>query len=193
MTTMTPAVPAVSTQEETWTIDPDHSHVEFSVKHMMIATVKGRFTDVSGSVVVTGGDPATARVAATIATSSISTGSAQRDAHLQAEDFFHVERYPAITFRSRRVERTLYGDLRMTGDLTIRGITREVEVAVEEIGRATDAWGSERAGFSATTRISRREFGLTWNQLLETGGVAVSDEVRIALEIELIRSRAATD
>ena len=193
MTTMIPAVPAVSTQEETWTIDPDHSHVEFAVKHMMIATVKGRFADVSGSVVVTGRDPSTARVEATIAASSVTTGTAQRDAHLRSEDFFDVERYPVLTFRSRRVERMPQGDLRMIGDLAIRGVTREVALAVEEIGRATDPWGGERAGFSATTRISRREFGLTWNQLLETGGVAVSDEVRIALEIELVRSPDATD
>ena len=186
-TAMIPSGVNRSTRQETWTIDAEHSLVEFSVKHMMIANVKGRFTDVSGSVTVVGDDPTSAEIDVSIAARSIDTGVPQRDGHLRSADFFDVDEHPLITFRSQRVQRSTSGELLVLGSLTIRGVTREVVLAVEELGRVPDPPSGERAAFSATTRIKRRDFGLTWNQILETGGVTVSDEVRISLDVQLVR------
>ena len=186
-TAMTPSGVDRSTMQETWAIDAAHSLVEFSVKHMMIATVKGRFTDVSGSVTVVGDDPISAEIDVSIVAQTIDSGVPQRDGHLRSADFFHVDEHPTITFRSEQVRRSASGELLVLGSLTIRGVTREVVLTVEELGRMPDPSGSERAAFSATTRIRRRDFGLTWNQILETGGVTVSDEVRISLDVQLVR------
>lgn len=176
-----------STTRTTWQLDAAHTLVEFAVKHMMIATVKGRFTDVQGTVTTLGDDPATATIDITIAAASISTGQEQRDAHLRSADFLEVERYPHIRYVSRRVERAGDDTLRVAGELTVRGITRPVALDVTIEGRGNDPWGNERAGFSARARIDRRDFGLTWNQALETGGVLVGNDVRIAIETELVK------
>jgi len=170
----------------TWKIDPSHTHAEFAVRHLMISTVKGRFADVAGVVHTDESNPANSRVDVTIAVSSIDTREPQRDAHLRSADFFDAEHFPQITFRSTRVDGK--GDaFKLVGDLTIRGTTREVTLDVQSEGQGRDPWGGERAGFSATTRIKRSDFGLTWNQLLEAGGVAVGDEVKISIDAELIK------
>lgn len=170
-----------------WTLDSTHTLVEFSVKHMMITTVKGRFGEVSGGIVIDEADAAGSRVEVEIDAAGIDTRVEQRDGHLRSADFLDVEQYPKLHFRSRRVEGSPRqpGDrFRVVGDLTIRGTTREVALDVEYGGRGKDPWGGERVSFSAETRIDRREFGLTWNQGLEAGGVLVSNEVRITLEVQ---------
>ncbi|HEY9384645.1 MAG TPA: YceI family protein [Gemmatimonadales bacterium] len=170
-----------------WTIDPTHTEVGFAVKHLMIATVRGRFADVRGTVQMDETDPASAQVEVAIGVASIHTGNADRDAHLRSPDFFDVDHFPTITFRSRQVESAADGDLRLLGDLTIRGVSRPVALEVRREGTIQDPWGNRRAGFSAALRIRRSDFGITWNQLIEAGGVAVGDEVRISLEAELIQ------
>jgi polyisoprenoid-binding protein YceI len=176
--------PAVTT----WKIDPAHTNVEFSVRHLMITTVRGRFADVSGSVTSDDTDPAKGSVDITIATASIDTREAQRDAHLRSADFFDVETFPTMTFRSTRIEDAVGDRFTLVGDLTIRGVTREVAFSVTSEGTAKDPWGGHRSGFSATTKIKRSDFGLTWNQLLEAGGVAVGDEVKITIDAELVKA-----
>ena len=170
----------------TWNIDNSHTLVEFSVRHLMISTVKGRFGEVSGKVVADDADPAGAQIEATINVASIDTREAQRDAHLRSADFFDAENFPTLTFRGTRIEKAGDG-LKVTGDLTIRGTTREVVLDVTSEGRVKDPWGGERAGYSATTKIKRSDFGLTWNMALETGGVVVGDDIKIALEVELVK------
>jgi polyisoprenoid-binding protein YceI len=177
----------VATPAGTWNIDPAHSNVEFAVRHLMISTVKGRFADVKGAIVLDDADVTRSTVDVTIGVASIDTRVGQRDDHLRSGDFFDVERFPAITFRSRRVEQN-GDDLKVTGDLTIRDVTREVTLSVTPEGRGTDPWGGVRAGFSATTKITREDFGLTYNQALETGGVLVGSDVKIGIEAELVRA-----
>ena len=171
-----------------WTIDPTHSHAEFGVRHLMISTVKGHFRDVAGSVIVEDGDPTTAQIDVTIGVASIDTRVEQRDQHLRSSDFFDVERFPNLTFRSTTVEQVEDDRYRVLGDLTIRDVTRPVTLDVQDLGGIRDPWGNERAAYHATAGIDRKEFGLNWNQALETGGVLVGDEVKIALEVELVRS-----
>ena len=170
----------------TWKIDPAHTSVEFSVKHMMITTVKGRFTDVTGTVATDESKPAGSRVDVTIATASIDTREPQRDTHLKSADFFEVDKFPAITFRSTRIEGDA-GEFKLTGDLTIHGVTRPITLDVTYEGRGKDPWGGERIGYAATGKIKRSDFGLMWNAALETGGFLVGDEVKISLDIELVR------
>jgi polyisoprenoid-binding protein YceI len=160
--------------------------VEFAVKHLMIATVRGRFADVQGTVQA-GEDFSNPTIDITIGAASIDTRQEQRDAHLRSADFFDVERFPAITFRSRRTAAGAGGALRVIGDLTIHGVTKEVVLDVVPQGTVRDPWGGERAGFSASTKINRQDFGLTWNQVLETGGIAVGTDVRIAIDAELVK------
>jgi len=184
---MTKTTAATLAPAATWNIDASHSHVEFAIRHLMISTVKGRFGDVKGSVALDDEDPTRSSVSLTIGVASIDTRVGQRDDHLRSPDFFDVERFPTITFVSRRIER--HGDdLRVTGDLTIRDVTREVVLAVTPEGRTRDPWGGERAGFSATTKIAREDFGLTYNQALETGGVLLGSDVKIAIEVELLKA-----
>jgi polyisoprenoid-binding protein YceI len=171
-----------------WQIDPAHTDVSFSVKHLMISTVRGRFADVRGSIQLDEEDVTRSSVHVEIATASIDTRQEQRDAHLRSGDFFEVERYPTITFRSRRVERVARDRYRIVGDLTIRDKTREVVLDATDEGRGRDPWGGDRLAFSATTKIDRGDFGLTWNQALETGGVLVSDEIRITLDVQAIKA-----
>src|SRR5712692_6599362 len=146
----------------TWTIDPAHSPVEFAVRHLMITTVRGRFTDVKGTLVADDADPTRAEVEVTINVNSIDTREPQRDAHLRSADFFDAETYPALTFKSTRVTDVRGDQFKLVGDLTIHGVTREVTLDVRSEGRAKDPWGGERAGYSATTKVNRRDFGLTW-------------------------------
>jgi polyisoprenoid-binding protein YceI len=178
----------VSTAVGTWQLDPAHTHVEFAVRHLMISTVKGRFADVQGTVRMDEANTGAGKVEVTIGVASIDTRQDERDAHLRSADFLDAARFPVITFRSRRIEGIPFeGNFHLVGDLTIRGITREVALDVSPGGRVTDPSGNERAGFSARTKIDRTDFGLTWNQALEAGGVLVGDEVRISAEVELVR------
>ncbi|HEX9690875.1 MAG TPA: YceI family protein [Gemmatimonadales bacterium] len=181
---------APSTVATTWEVDPAHTQVEFEVKHMMFAKVRGRFTDVAGSLAIgPEGENALSRASVVIRAGSIDTGQTQRDEHLRSPDFFDAERFPELTFESRAVIRD--GDhLVIPGALTIRDVTREVELEVEETGEGIDPWGNERIGFAAKTTIDRRDFGLTWNQALEAGGILVGNEVRIRIEVQAIRSDA---
>ena len=171
-----------------WNIDPAHTEVGFSVKHLMISTVRGRFADVRGTITLDETDLASSSVEAEIATASIDTRQEQRDVHLRSPDFFEVERFPTITFRSRSVQPAKGDRLRVTGELTIRGVTREVELEVTDEGRGKDPWGGDRLAFSATTTIDRRDFGLTWNQALETGGVLVSNEIKISIDVQAVKA-----
>jgi polyisoprenoid-binding protein YceI len=181
------AVQSPAPVRTTWSIDPTHSSVEFAVRHLMITTVKGRFTAVSGTVVLDEADPAASTADITVEVASIDTRESQRDAHLRSADFFDVEKFPTLTFRSTGVSGISDDGFKLTGDLTIHGVTRQVTLDVSHEGRVRDPWGGERAGYAATTKIKRSEFGLTWNQLLETGGLAVSDDVKISLDVELVK------
>ena len=179
------------TSVTTWTIDPTHSLVEFSTKHMMITTVKGRFTDVKGTITTDAQDPAAGRAEVEIAAASLTTGTDQRDEHLRSADFFDVEKFPALTFRAKRVEGASLepgSEFRVVGDLTVRDVTREVTLAATCEGQGKDPWGNEKGSCSATTKIDRRDFGLTWNAALETGGVLVSNDIRIAIEVQAVRA-----
>jgi polyisoprenoid-binding protein YceI len=178
--------PTQAPARTTWKIDTAHTNAEFAVRHLMISTVKGRFADVQGVVHADESDFAKSRVEVTIAVASIDTREPQRDAHLRSADFFDAENFPQLTFRSRRIEGERDA-FRIVGDLTIRGITREVVLDVTSEGRTKDPWGGERAGFTASTKIKRTDFGLLWNQLLETGGVVVGEDVRISIDLELIK------
>lgn len=170
------------------TIDPAHTQAEFAVKHMMFATVRGSFRSLEGTIYLAPDDEIEeSRVEARIDASSIDTGEDKRDEHLRSPDFFAVEQYPEITFESTSVRRAEDGELVVSGDLTIRDETREVELDVRETGRGQDPWGGERVGFTATTKIDRRDFGLEWNQALETGGVLVGHDIKITLEIQAVR------
>ena len=172
----------------TWTIDGAHSIAEFAVKHMMVSTVKGRFRTLRGTIELDEQEPERSSVEAEIETASIDTGVEQRDAHLRSDDFFSAERFPLITFRSTRVERVEDDRWRVTGDLTIRGVTREVVLDTEFEGDGIDAYGQRRAAFTATTSINRRDFGLNWNGVIEAGGVVVQDRVKITLHIAAVRN-----
>ena len=173
-----------------WAIDPVHSSIEFAVRHLMIATVKGRFAGVSGTVVTDGFDLSNGEVEVAIDPATIDTREADRDAHLRSADFFDVERFPAATFKSRGVDNRRGDRFELAGDLTLRGVTQPVVLDVTTQGFGKDPWGGERAGFSASTTIKRSAFGLTWNQLLEAGGVAVGDEVRLTIDAELVKQAA---
>ena len=170
-----------------WEIDSSHSSVHFSVRHLVIAKVRGSFGRWTGTVHVPGGDLSKATVAVTIDASSIDTGVAQRDAHLKSADFFDVAQFPELQFVGKRVQPRSGGDLDVVGDLTIKGITREVVLRVEQNGEAKDPWGNLRKAFSAKTSIDRKDFGLTWNQVLEAGGVMVGDRVEIEAEIQAVK------
>lgn len=172
----------------TWQIDPNHATIEFKVRHMMVAYVKGTFAKVDGTIEADDADPAKAKIRVTIDTASIDTNIAKRDEHLRSPDFFDVARFPTMTFVSKAVAVDGNGKGKVVGDLTIRDVTREVTLEVAEVTPAIkDPWGKTRRGASATTTINRKDFGLTWNTLLETGGVAVGDEVKISLDFEMIR------
>jgi polyisoprenoid-binding protein YceI len=175
---------------QTLTIDTTHSGIHFSVRHMVVAKVRGAFKAFGGAVQYDAQNPAASTVAVTIEAGSIDTGVAQRDGHLKGADFFDVERFPTLTFKSTKVEPAGAGALRVTGDLTIRDVTRPVVLDVEQLGTGKDPWGQTRVAFEAKTSINRTEFGLTWNQALEAGGVLVGEKIEIALEIQTVAAQA---
>ena len=175
----------------TWNLDTTHSSVEFAVKHMVIASTKGRFTGYDVEANVDENNLANSNATVRIKADSIDTRDEKRDGHLRSADFFDVENNPYITFVSKRLEPNGHDDYKIVGDLTIRGVTREVPLDVEVGGQAKDPWGNVRMGFAATASLSRKDFGLTWNQALETGGVLVGDRVDVEIELEAIRQAAA--
>jgi polyisoprenoid-binding protein YceI len=177
-----------------WTIDPAHTLVEFAAKHMMITTVKGRFTEVRGTITIDEADPARSAVEVEIDAASLHTGVAQRDQHLRSADFLEVEKYATITFRSKRIEGHPAAQpgstFKIIGDLTIRGQTRDVPLDVTYDGQGKDPWGKEKISFSATGKIDRRDFGLTWNAVLEAGGVLVGNDIKISVEVQAVKREA---
>ncbi|WP_029215103.1 YceI family protein [Kallotenue papyrolyticum] len=170
-----------------WQIDTAHSEILFSVRHMMISTVRGKFRQFSGTVEGDERNPTAAKVYVEIDAASIDTGNADRDQHLRSADFLNVERYPKITFKSTRIEQLDDQHFKLHGDLTIRDVTRPVVLDVEYAGMAKSPWGTFSAGFSAHTKIKRSDWGLSWNVALETGGWLVSDEIKVDIELELIK------
>ena len=195
MTTASPvaSAPEVSTKENTtttnWKIDPVHSSAQFKVKHMMISNVKGEFTAVTGALTLDEKDITKSRVEASIDATTINTREAQRDAHLKSADFLDVEKFPTLSFKSTRITKAGDSELSVTGELSIHGVTRNVVFEVEGMSAPTkDPWGNTRIGLSATTRISRKDFGLTWNTALETGGILVGEEVTITLDVQFVKA-----
>jgi polyisoprenoid-binding protein YceI len=173
----------------TWKLDPAHSVAEFKVKHMMISNVKGTFSGLSGSLQLDEADRTHSSVEASIDVSTIKTGDDQRDGHLKSADFFDVEKFPTLTFKSTNIDSTGGADYEVTGDLTIHGVTNPVIFAVEDVSEPSkDPWGNQRIGLSATTKINRKEFGLSWNSALEAGGLLVGETVTIMLEVQFIKS-----
>jgi len=186
---MSTTISVPQTTTSTWKLDPVHSVAEFKVKHMMISNVKGQFTGISGVLTLDETDIANARVEAEIDASSINTRDAQRDAHLKSADFFDVGKFPTLSFRSTGVTRTKDGELSVTGELTIHGVSREVVFKVEgPTAPCKDPWGNTRVGLSAVTKVNRKDFGLTWNAALETGGILVGDEVTITLDVQFVKA-----
>lgn len=173
----------------TWKLDPAHSVAEFKVKHMMISNVKGSFTGLTGTLVEDKNDPTRSTVEAAIDIATLNTGDAQRDAHLKGADFFHHEQHPQMTFNSTRVEKKGDDEYTVTGDLTLHGTTKPVTFKVEGPSTPTkDPWGNTRIGLSATAKINRKDFGLSWNAALETGGVLVGEDVQITIDAEFIQA-----
>lgn len=170
-----------------WKIDPAHSEVNFTVRHMMISNVRGRFERFTGQVEFDEQNPAASSVSVDIEIDSINTREAQRDAHLKSADFFNAAEYPLMSFKSKRVEVLDASHGKIIGDLTIRDQTREVVLNTEFNGVSKSPWGNTSAGFSASTSINRKDWGLVWNVALETGGVLVGDEVKIAIDVEVIK------
>jgi polyisoprenoid-binding protein YceI len=179
--------PALS-HAATYQIDPDHSSFQFKVRHLMVSNVKGDFTKMKGVVTMDDKDITNLNVELTIDAASVNTGHAKRDEHLRAADFFDVAKYPTITFVSKKVMKDGPDRLKVTGDLTMHGVTREVTVNVEgPTQEVKDPWGNFRRGATGTTKINRKDFGLTWNRALEAGGVVVGEDIDIFVEIELIK------
>jgi polyisoprenoid-binding protein YceI len=173
-------------QTGTWTIDGSHSSAEFLVRHLVVSKVKGRFASFSGTIEIDGNDPLASSVTASLDAASIHTNDEKRDEHLRGADFFDVESFPTITFVSRKVTAAGGDDYRVEGDLTIRGVTKPVVLDLEFNGSSADPWGGTRAGFSATTEINRRDFGLEWNMVVDSGAALVGEKVKIALEVEAV-------
>jgi len=171
-----------------WTVDPNHTQVEFSAKHMGIMTVKGHITGVQAAIDFNEDDFTASSVAATIDPTTLTTNDERRDAHLKSPDFLNVEEFPTIAFSSNRIERAAHDRYTMSGDLTIRGVTRPVNLDVVYSGQAKDPMGNMHAGFSAYTTINRKEWGLNWNMALETGGLLVGEDVKLALEVEAVKA-----
>ena len=182
-TTLQPPAPTIAQ----WRIDASHTSVGFAVRHMMISTVRGHFGAVDGTVRADPNDWTRSSIEVSIQADSIDTREEKRDAHLRSADFFDAEKYPTITFKSTRIEAAGSNRYRVTGDLTIRGVTKPVTLDVTDEGRGKDPWGGERAGFSASGTVDRLEFGLNWNQALEFGGWLVGNEIKVVLDVEFIR------
>ena len=178
--------------KDTYQIDPAHSSVQFSVRHMMISNVRGSFSGIKGTVVYDSDNPSGSTIEAEIDAASINSHDAQRDEHLRGPEFLDTARYPTITFKSTKVERAGEGELKVTGDVTIHGVTKPVTLTVEDISSdAKDPWGKTRAAASAKTKLNRKDFGLSWNVALEAGGVLVGDEIKLEFEIEAVKAQSA--
>jgi polyisoprenoid-binding protein YceI len=175
----------------TWNIDPVHSVAEFKVKHMMISNVKGQFTGVTGTLTLDESNLSQSKVEATIDAASINTRDAQRDGHLKSADFFDVEKFPTLSFSSTSVTRKSDDELAVEGNITIHGVTKPVTFTVEgPSAPGKDPWGNTRIGLSATTKINRKDFGLTWNSPLETGGILLGDDITITLDVQFVKAAA---
>lgn len=174
----------------TYDLDPAHSGASFKVRHMMISNVHGKFTGLKGSVDYEPGKPAATTIEATISAATVDTGEPKRDEHLKSPDFFDVAKYPSLAFKSKSVTKTGDNKYNVAGDLTMHGVTKPVVLDVETTPEVKDPWGNSRFGASATTKVNRSDFGLTWNKALETGGVMVGDDIEITLELELVKRKA---
>ncbi|MEU3861375.1 YceI family protein [Streptomyces sp. NPDC028722] len=171
-----------------YTIDPSHSTIGFVARHAMITNVKGGFQDFTGTLHLDGADPSRSTATLDIRMESIETGNADRDGHLKSADFFRIEEFPVMTFRSTKAEALGGDDYRITGDLSLLGVTKSITLDLEFNGSATDPFGNERVGFEGRTELLRSEWGLTWNAALETGGVLVSDKIKLAFDISAIKN-----
>jgi polyisoprenoid-binding protein YceI len=171
----------------TWTIDPTHTRLGFVARHAMVTKVRGAFTEFSGSLTLDGANPSASGAEVTVQMASVDSGTADRDAHLTSPDFFNVEAFPTMTFKSTAVKQD-DDEFVLIGDLTIKDVTRPVEIEVELDGIVTDPWGNTRAGFAGETEISRKDYGLTWNVPLDGGGVLVSDKIKIQLDVSATKS-----
>lgn len=174
-----------------WTIDPAHSRVGFAIKHMMISTVRGEFTQFEGEITLDESDPSRSQATGRVTVSSIDTGNTERDGHLRSADFFDAEQHPTITFVSRRIEPQGGDAFRVTGDLTMHGVTKELTLEAELTAPAKDPWGNLRRGVNLTGALNRKDFGLTWNQALETGGFLVDDKVKLEIDLEVVQASPA--
>ena len=183
MTAIAPEATGLATATGTWVIDPAHTNLGFSARHAMVAKVRGNFGEFAGTFTIDGDNPANSSAELTIQAASIDTKTADRDAHLKSADFLDVEVYPTLTFTSTAVS-VRGSDIVVTGDLTIHGVTKSVDVTYELVGISQDPWGNTKIGFEGSARISRKDFGLVWNAALETGGVLVGDEIKLSLDVE---------
>lgn len=181
------AIVAGAAQADSWKVDPAHSSINFSVKHMVIATVHGKFTSFSGEAVWDGKDLSGGSVTVTAETKSITTDNVDRDKHLRSSDFFAADSFPTITFKSTKVSPAKDGTFALAGDLTIRGVTKPVTFNAELTGTANDPWGNARAGFTAETTINRQDFGVSWSKALDSGGLVAGNDVKLTIEIELVK------
>ncbi len=175
------------TSTTTYAIDAAHSQVGFAVKHMMFSTVRGNFRSFEGTIVVDHDNPANSRVDVTIDTSTVTTGDVKRDEHLRSADFFDAETFPTITFKSTSIDFKDADDFTIHGDLTMHGVTAPVKIKAEQTGEGTNPWGVDVAGFEGSTKVNRKDFGLNWNAALEKGGVLVSDDIKISLELQVAK------
>lgn len=188
------ALAPASAAADSWEIDPSHSRVGFGVKHLMVSTVRGEFGKFQGLLVWDEKNPARSSLQATIDTASIDTREAKRDEHLRSPDFFDVQKHPTMTFVSRKVEKAGQGKLKVTGDLTLRGVTKPMVLEVSGPSKAVkDPWGKTVMAASATGKINRKDFGLVWNAVMDGGGFVVGDEVTIHIEVELIKKEAPAE
>lgn len=176
----------------TWNIDTSHSGAHFTVRHMVVSKVRGAFSRWQGTLQFDEQNPEASKVSVQIEAASIDTREEKRDAHLRSPDFFDVAQYPTLSFESTKVEKVEGNSYRVTGDLTIHGVTKQVVLEADYLGAGKDPWGNDRVGFEASTSINRKDFGLTWNQALEAGGVLVGDKIEIALDVEAIKAQAGS-
>ena len=181
-----------SAQAATYEIDPTHTTAQFSVRHLMVSNVRGEFTGIKGTVKYDPKDPAASVVDVTIDANTVNTRVEKRDIHLRGDEFFDTAKYPVLTFKSKKVDKTSDTTLRVTGDLTIHGVSKEIVLDVDNLTpEIVDPWGNARIGASATAKIDRKDFGLAWNKALETGGVVVGDAVSITIDVELVKQKPA--
>ncbi|MBZ5640663.1 MAG: YceI family protein [Acidobacteriia bacterium] len=180
----TPAVRAA----DTFSIDPAHSNVGFSIRHL-ISRVTGRFADFSGTILLDGADPTKSTVAFTIKAASIDTAEPKRDAHLRSPDFFEVAKFPELTFQSTRISKTTGSTYQVTGKFTLHGVSKEITIPVEFLGTAKDPWGNDRAGFSTSFTLDRKDYGIVWNKVLDAGGTFVGDEVSATINVEAVKEK----